>query len=240
MKRLLIMLMLIPFIGIAQDTEERILTMTQFNVKQGHRAQFEDGVKKYKECYTSNNGETNWNFWMRVQGEGTVYGATSFMEKWAEMDEEDNAGKSCYDIVSNFIMPHVESTRYNMAMTLSDWSKTSESTSEPKLAWVSYYDVKDNITFSEIIAEVSSVIKAKEGEPRGYWYNLMGGKDSGDYMVSTIYGSYAELDVDEDSTYQMYLKAKGEKKAKETLNKWNKAVNDSWSYIWEYKPEISN
>lgn len=38
--------------AVAQEVEERIMTMTTFKVKQGHSAQFKDGVKKWKECYT--------------------------------------------------------------------------------------------------------------------------------------------------------------------------------------------
>lgn len=76
-------IMILPFMAFAQEVEERIMTMTTFKVKQGHGEQFKDGVKKWKECYTSNGGEDNWNFWTRVQGEGTVYGVTGFMDKWA-------------------------------------------------------------------------------------------------------------------------------------------------------------
>jgi hypothetical protein len=240
MKKLLMIMLMLPIMAVAQEVEERIMTMTTFKVKQGHSEQFKDGVKKWKECYVENEGESEWNFWARVQGEGAVYGVTGFMDKWAEMDETDPASKSCYMIVKNFIMPHVESADYNLAMTLPDWSKKSAS-EEMKVAWVTYYDVKANTDFKEIIKEVTTAITQKEGEPRGYWYNVMGGDpDNADYMVSTIYGSYADLDVERDSPYQIYTKTKGEKKAKEMSDKWYTAVNDSWSYIWEYDSELSN
>jgi hypothetical protein len=241
MKKLLMIIMILPFMGFAQEDEEQILSMTQFHIKQGHSAQFEDGVKKYNECYGNDNGKETWNFWKRVQGEGSVYGVSSFMEKWAEMDADDPAGKDCYNIVVNYIMPHVESTRYDLAMTMPDWSRKTARESTPKLLWATYYDVKKDGKFSEIVSEVIATMKEKEGDSRAYWYDIMGGdKDGANYMVTTLYGSYAELDMDKDSPYEMYVKAKGEKKAKALSEEWNKAVNNSWSYIWEFKSELSN
>lgn len=216
------------------------MNMTTFKIKQGHSAQFIDGVKKWKECYSEAGGENEWNFWRRVQGEGTVYGVTSFMDNWAEMDEEsDDAGKSCASIVMNFIRPHVETVSYEMAKTLPDWSKQSN-TEDMKLAWVTYFKVDNGGDFSDVIKEISLTMKDVEGEPRGYWYRMTGGdRNAADYFVSTIYSSYSELDLDIDSPYEMYVKAKGEKKAEEMSKIWDDAGVESWSYIWEYKPEMS-
>ena len=231
--------MVLPFMAVAQEVEEQIMTMTLFKIKQGHSAQFIDGVKKYKECYTENEGVNEWNFWSRVQGEGTVYGVTSFMDKWAEMDETDTSGKDCYNIVVNFIMPHVESVNYDMAKTLPEWSKKT-APAETKLVWATYYKVGDAGVFSDVIKEVVSTMKDVEGDSRAYWYRFIGGdRDNADYMVSSTYGSYAELDIDRDSPYEMYVKAKGEKKANSLENMWKSADVESWSYIWEYKPEMS-
>ena len=232
--------MILPFMAFAQEVDDRIMTMTSFKIKQGHTAQFQDGVKKWKECYTKDGGENSWNFWSRMQGEGTVYGVTGFMDNWAEMDETDEAGKGCRYIVMNFIMPHVESVTRDMAKTLPDWSKKSQP-SEIKLAWVTYFKVDDAGDFSDVIKEMSSTMREVEGDSRGYWYRLIGGdRDDADYIVSATYSSYAELDVDRDSPYQMYLKAKGEKKTKEMDKMWDSAGVESWSYIWEHQPELSN
>jgi len=240
MKKLLLIMLLLPLIGIAQDADERLMTMTTFKIKQGHTSQFQDGVKKYKKCYSEDGGEESWNFWRRSQGEGAVFGVTSMMDNWAEMDKTDEAGKDCYSIVMNFIMPHVESVSNGMARTLSDWSRKSSS-SETKLAWVTYFKVEDAGDFSDVIKEVSSVMTEVEGEPRGYWYRIIGGdRDAADYMVSTVYGSYADLDIKRDGPYEMYVKAKGDKKAKEMDKMWDDAGVESWSYIWEFQEELSN
>jgi hypothetical protein len=239
MKKVLFILMILPFMTFAQEVEDQVMTMTQFNVKQGHSAQFKDGVKKWKECYTENNGEGSWNFWTRVQGTGSVYGVTTFMDNWAEMDESDPAGKECYAIVMNFIMPHVESVDYNLAKTMPAWSRKT-APSETKLIWVTYYKVDDTSVFSDVIKEVSSTIAEVEGDARGYWYRMIGGdRDNADYFVSSNYSSYAELDIDRDSPYNLYLKAKGEKKTEKMDKMWESAGVESWSYIFEYDASLS-
>jgi hypothetical protein len=240
MKKLCMLLLIFPFIAFAQEVEERIMTMTEFKIKQGHTAQFKDGVKKYKECYTEDGGEEEWTFWSRMQGEGTVYGVTGFMDKWAEMDETDEAGKDCYSIVMNFIMPHVETITNNMARTLPDWSRKNQPSNQTKLAWVTYYKVDNGGKFSDVIEEVTKTMTDVEGDSRAYWYSLIGGDvDNADYMVSSVYSSYAELDIKKDTPYEMYVKAKGEDKAKEISDLWESAGVESWSYIWEIQPDLS-
>jgi hypothetical protein len=240
MKKLSLLFLFMPCIILAQTFEEGILTLTEFKIKQGHSAQFEDGVKKWKECYNANGGENTWGFWSRVQGEGRVYGVTSYMENWAAMDEDDESSTGCGLIVSDFIMPHIEKTNYNITTTVPDWSRKTMD-NDGKLVWVTFIRVKDSRVFSKIVKEVTSVIAEKEGEPRGYWYSYMGGGEHDpDYMVSEMFPNYAALDTEEDSPFKVYMEAKGEKKANQMMEDWNKAVDASWSYIWEYNEELSN
>jgi hypothetical protein len=240
MKKLVLILLILPFVALGQSFEKGILSMTSITVKQGHRMQFEDGVKKWKECMLENGTEDSWNIWTRVQGEGTVYGLSGMMENWAEMDEEDEAGKSCYSIVTNFIMPHVEKVSYSMASTLPDWSKKTMAT-DTKLIWVSYFRVKNGMLFSEVVKDVTSTIANKEGESRGLWYAFEGGSEHDpDYMVVSSYNGYAALDIEEDGPFKVYENVHGKKKTDAMRENWRNAVDAGWSYIYEHKPELSN
>ncbi|MGZ0016393.1 hypothetical protein [Yeosuana sp. AK3] len=223
----------------AQNNEKALLNVTEITVKQGHNSQFVEGVKKWKECYLENKGTNKWNFWKRVQGEGNVYVMTGFMNTWAEMDKEDTAGDACYLTLVNFIMPHVEKVNYNITQTMPEFSKgPSEDT---KLVWVTFYRVKNDVDFKEIISAVSGAIKAKEGSPRAWWYSYMGGAvDAPDYMVSTPYKSFADLDITRDSPGKVYEDAVGKEKADEMRAKWRAAVSDSWSHIYTLNSEISH
>lgn len=234
--------MILPFMALAQEEEKgKLMSFSDFTIKMGHAAQFEDGVKKWKECYLEAGGEDSWNFWKRVQGEGAVYSFVGYMENWAEMDDEgDDAGKGCASIVMNFIRPHVEKIKYSLVRGIPEWSKQSEE-DNVKIAWETSFRVKNGKLFNEVVESVTTVMKDVEGEPRGYWSYVIGGDEhEADYNVATLYDSYAALDKDEDSPFKMYEKAKGKKKADEMRDKWEDAVDEAWGYIWEYKKELSN
>lgn len=223
----------------AQNSESILLSVSEITVKQGHNTQFIEGVKKWKECYLENNGKESWNIWRRVQGEGSVYVMTGVMANWAEMDKEDPASKDCYTTVFNFIMPHVEKVNYNIARSMPEFSRVMPE--DTKLVWVTFFRVNDGTVFREIITAVSNAIKAKEGAPRGIWYNYMGGApDAADYMVSTAYKGYAQMDVTRDSPWKIYENAVGKKKADEMGAKWDATVDDAWSYIFTLNSELSN
>lgn len=223
----------------AQNNAKTLMNITEITVKQGHNAQFMDGVKKWKECYLENKGVDQWNIWKRVQGEGTVYVMTGIMNSWAEMDKEDSAGEACYTTVINFIMPHVEKVTYSIAQSMPEFSRGPNE--DTKLVWVTFYRVKNDLDFKEIIGAVSGAIKAKEGSSRAWWYSYMGGAvDAPDYMVSTPYKGYADLDISRDSAAKVYEDAIGKKKMDEMRAKWRNAVSDSWSYMYTLNSELSN
>lgn len=223
----------------AQNNENALLTVSEITVKQGHNSQFMEGVKKWKECYLENKGEYTWNMWQRVQGEGTVYVMTGLMSNWADMDKKDPVNKECYTTVLNFIMPHVEKVNFNIARTMPEFSRAFPE--DTKLVWVTFFKVKNDTDFKEIIGAVSTAIKTKEGSTRGIWYSYAGGAiDAPDYMVSTPYKGFADLDISRDSPSKIYENAVGKKKADEMLAKWRVAVGDSWSYIFTLNSELSN
>lgn len=239
MKRVFIILLVLPFIAVGQTFEKGILTMTTITVKQGHSVQFEEGVKKWKACMLENGTQDNWDMWSRVQGDGTVYGITGMMATWADMDKEDPADKICYSIVTNFIMPHIEKYSRAMASTVPDWSKKTMDT-DVKLVWVSYFRVKNGMLFSEVVKDVSSTLINKEGNARAQWYAFEGGSETDpDYMVVSTYNGYAALDKEEDGPFKVYESVHGKKKTDAMREKWMNAVDAGWSYIWNHNPELS-
>jgi hypothetical protein len=240
MKQLIMIVLMVPFLATAQNFEEALLSMSVITVKQGHNAQFTDGVSKWKECYNENEGTNKWNFWSRVQGAGNVYGLTGWMSNWAEMDQEDPAGEKCYMTAVNFIIPHIEKSEYSIASTLPDWSKKTMAT-DTKLVWVTYFRIKNRSMFNEVIKEITGTIRTTEGEPRGQWYTFEGGGEMDpDYMVVSSYNGYAALDVDRDGPWSVYENVHGKKKTDELRTKYMAAVDSSWSYLWNMNEKLSN
>lgn len=239
MKKLSLFFLVVPLFLLGQNPEH-IINLTHINVKMGHEAQFAEGVKMYNKCYAENGGENTWNFWSRVQGKNTVYAVTTMMDNWAEMDDGGGgeANKNCMNMFPTFIMPHMESTHYMITESIPEIS--NDSTNPMDKAWVTYFRVNSSSSFMSIVKAISAEIKKAEGDERGYWYSVAGGspKDA-DYLVVWPFNKYADLDASQDGVWKVYEKAQGKKKTDEMRMKWNKAVAESWSYIYDKSDEMS-
>lgn len=224
----------------AQEAEKGfILTMTEFTVKGGHDTQFREGIKAWKACYLENGGDWTWNMWRRMNGEGTVYVLTSSVDKWAEMDETDEAGSECRELAIQLINPHVESVERNLARFMPDYSK-SYPNPDPIL-WVGYWQVNNWTKFRDIVKDVTDVVAKEEGAPRGFWYSVMGGsKDTPDFFVATPFADFAAMDVDSENVWTIYENEQGKKKRDETQAAFREVVDASWSYLFKKAEDLSH
>ena len=239
MKKLLLLAVLIPMLALSQNDGSKLLNMSEITVKPGHESQFIAGVKMWKECYLENKGTDKFNVWRRVQGEGIMYVLTGLMDNWAEMDKEDAPGKECRMKVIELIMPHVEKINYNIARTMPELSRgPAEGT---KLVSVMFVRVTNDAAYNEAIKETTSTVRSVEGSPRGTWYSFVGGgPESPDYMVSTPFKGFADLDIKRDGVWKVYENKHGKKKTVELRAKVRAAVENSWSYLYSLNEELSN
>lgn len=223
----------------AQDEAGDITTLTEITVKPGHHAQFVEGVKSWKACYVENNGQNRWSIWKREQGEGTVYTIVGVMPNWAEMDKDDPVGKACYVTLLTLISPHIEKVAYHITQNMPEWSR--DWPEDGTHAWVTFFKVKKDYLFREGINALNTAVKEKEGSPRGLWRRFRGGSpDGADYMVSSPFKSFADLDTKRDSPAKIHRDVAGDEKADEMRDKWYDSETESWSYIYVLKPELSN
>lgn len=243
--KILIVAVMVAIFGtgvlLAQNgaSASEILTTTEITVRQGHNAQFIEGVKKWKECYLKHNGEEKWSMWSRQQGEGQVYIMAGTIATWAEMEMKNDTNNECYIALLNHILPHIEKVNSRVASTMPEVSRsTPEGT---KYIWVTYYNVRNEHTFREVIREVTKAIKAKEGSPRGLWYSFqLGAPETPNFMVVEPYKGYADIDIKRDSPAKIYTDAVGEEKANELWDKWFDTLEERWAYIYKLNPEMSS
>jgi hypothetical protein len=228
---------MLPTATQAQEDESFIMNLTEFTVKFGHNSVFTEGVKKWNKCYKENGGKDTWNVWHRLQGKGNVYVMASRMNKWAEMDESDPAGKACRSIALDFITPHIESAEYNTARSIPEYSRKT-ALEGMSIVWVNSFKVKNSMVFNEIVKEVTSVIKSQEGDNRGYWYRQMAGEGV-NYFVSTPFKDFADLDNDRDGVWAIFEKAKGKAKTKEIREKFSAVLENSQSYTYTLETDLS-
>jgi hypothetical protein len=109
------------------------------------------------------------------------------------------------------------------------------------VAWVTFFKVQKDYLFREGVEALNGAVKDKEGAPRGLWRQFKGGApDTPDYMVSTPFKSFADLDTKRDSPAKIHRGAVGDEKADEMREKWYQSGTEAWSYIYVLKPELSN
>lgn len=240
MRKLLFLVVFIPMLAISQNDGSKLLNMSEITVKPGHESQFIAGVKMWKECYLEKKGTDKFNVWRRVQGEGIMYVLTGLMENWAEMDKEDAAGKECRMKVIELIMPHVEKVNYNIARTMPEVGSTTPAEGT-KLVWVSFFRTTNGTLFNEAVKEMSSTLKSVEGAARGTWYSFNGGgPDAPEYMVSTPYKGFADLDIKREGVWKIYENKHGKKKTDELRAKFRASLENSWAYLYSLNEELSN
>ncbi|GAA4306508.1 hypothetical protein [Aestuariibaculum suncheonense] len=242
MRTLLYLLLVLPLLGVSQETNNYMLNMSEITVKPGHNSPFKEGVMSWKKCYKDNEGEFKWSMWKRVQGKGIVYTMTSRMDNWAEMDENnDEAGKKCRMKVVDLILPHVESVEYNIAKRMPDVSKSNSNlSSDTKLVWVYNVKVDNYDSFMETVKEVESTIKKAEGDARGTWYSVIGGApEVSDFFVVVPFKNFAALDEDRDGVWKVYENEKGKSKADAIKENFRSAVSKDWSYMYSLIEDLS-
>ena len=112
---------------LAQDEDESyILEMTEVGIKLGHTAKFREAVKPYNACIAENDSDADWSAWRNVGGDGTTYWFVSTMANWAEMDEPNQAGETCWPEHMDSIMAHVDSISTSFARPMAAWSGDAE------------------------------------------------------------------------------------------------------------------
>lgn len=234
MKKLLLLVLLLPLMAVSQSNSSFLLNMTEITVKQGHNEEFLQGMSAYKKCFTDNGGTYDSNLWRRVQGEGTVYVLTSTMANWAEMDEgPSDARNKCWDNVINHVRPHIQSVGRNIARSMPDLSRTTSMPETTKVVYVYNVKTSNDQAFRDVVGELTSAIKKAEGDTRGTWYNTQGGSpDVADYFVGVPHDNFSSMDVDRDGPWTIYEKANGKAKTDALRAKFRASVSKDWSYLY--------
>ena len=239
MRKLILVMFLVPIMMMGQENESKILSLTHVKVKLGHEAQFFEGMKMYKKCYGENGGEDGWNAWRRVQGKNMVVAVSSMMDNWAAMDDDnDEASNKCRNLFNGFIMPHVDGYESSFARTMPNISNDSDNNKDK--VWVTYFRVNNSTKFMDVIKTVSGAVKESEGDERAYWYGFSGGgPSSADYMVVWPFEKYADLDKDQEGVWELCEKKHGKKKTEELRETFRNSLDDSWAFMYDKSDELS-
>jgi len=226
----------------AQEEEAStfMLSMLELHVKGGHDSDFRDGIKAWKECYLENEGEGSWNMWRRLQGQGNVYVATFRMDSWADMDTADEASQACQDVAREKITPytHTEKNTRALVESMPEYSRTGE---QVDVVWVTNFRVSDGRMMMDVVEKVSDAITQVEGQPRGYWYNVMGGHEkAADYFVVSPFENFAAMDVEREGVWSIVTKVHGEEEMERLRAQFMESMDAGWSYVYTRIGDLSH
>jgi hypothetical protein len=222
------------------DNERQILSLTEFTIKPGHSAAFQEGVKSWKECYLNNEGTWSWNTWSRMNGKGSVYLLTSYTSSWAEMDEEDDAGRMCAPVALQLIMPNVDVAENQYFYTMPGWSATPGD-EQNNFVEVTYFKISHSEKFADLVSGVSGIIEDVEGDKRSTWYDSYG-RSPGQFHYMSVVGheSMVSLDSPKTNIWQVIIDAEGEDRRDELVDLYYQSVEESWMYMYSRMEELSH
>lgn len=219
-----------------------LMAVTEFTIRPGHEMQFKEGIKTWKACYLENKGEWTWRMWRRQQGEGIVFVLASDMVNWAEMDETDESGKNCQELVRTLINPHVEKAVRHITRFQLGVSKGTPLAEGEEIIRVSFYKLNyvNGYRMMEVVKEVEEIRKNAKMDPMGYWYQWQtSGPESPSYHLVLPYKDYAALDIVQEGVWDMVEKNAGKAKRDELRAAFRSSLESTWNYIYKLDKDIS-
>jgi hypothetical protein len=223
-----------------QDPLGRLVSITEFTIKPGHDAQFRQGVKSWKACYLENMGEWTWRMWQRQQGEGNVYTLASDMANWAEMDNDDEPGNKCQDLIRVLINPHIEKATSHI--TRFQPSISNGQPADGEIMRVSFYKLNsvNGYKMLEVVKEVEEIRKKAGKTSSGFWYSwITASPESPNYHFVNRYKDYASMDITQENVWEMVENEVGKEKRNELQATFRSSLESTWNYIYKLDKDMS-
>lgn len=212
-----------------------VLTLYHVEVKHGHSRQWSEGIAALKACYAEQKGKHSWWTWARQDGPGVVYTVVAPAANWAVFDSPDEQMRACYSIFDEKVNPHEisVSTRYIRP------HKELHQPASGTIARVTGLVLNDYDKFMEVAKAVTDTYKSEKRKPRE-WYDALGGSSTDeDVLIVRRYANYAAMDADEETNWAMMKRVHGEEKANALRAQSRETIDGSWTYLYEFKPELS-
>lgn len=224
-----------------QEPMEFIRVIIELKVKEGHVNNFEKSMMEWKECYLSNGGQTAWNTFKRMDGEGDNYVLTYIKSNWEAFDLKDEAGGACQNLAELVLSPHISISSTYFTRFMPDVSKEG-APDDVSIVRATFFKVKTEgyPAFMENLKTMSEHINTVEGNKRGYWYQYMGGGENApDFFVSETYAGFAPLD-NVKGVWQNIEKEMGKKKKDELYQTFFGPIKDVYSHLYRLAPQLSH
>ncbi|MDO1499867.1 hypothetical protein Q2T40_06965 [Winogradskyella maritima] len=235
MKKLVMFMCLLPFLGFAQNAPAMV-EMIEVDVKHGHEPAFYKAMADYTACLKTNNWDGSYDAWWRQQGEGTQINFVRNVNTFADLDKESSdVTKKCQNEHMPKIMDASTSYHSYLMSPLLDWSAKTP----PVGNVVNYmtFDVKNPFEFSALIAELTNTVKDMEGY-NAHWLASKSGAEH-EFAVVFFYDNFEAMGEDEFNPWKIYAEKHGADKLKNIQSKLAASIKNVTEDMYKLDKTIS-
>jgi len=238
MKRLVFLLLLLPLLGMSQT--KNVLNASRYFVSPGKAAAFEKAVASHAQKY--HKGDWTWRVWSIETGpDAGGYMITEGPGEWAAIDKRGDLGAD-----------HMTDWTTNIAPLLSDRYQNMYVEFIPALSTVQLTDYSDKIVITHMTTKPGKIVATralftkmiklwKDAGESVAVYSAVASGDPGFIYVSRLKTGLAELASDYRKPLQERFEAAwGKDSFDKYLADYADAVDNRWSEILVYKPELSS
>lgn len=242
MKRLILVVLLIPFLINAQEpAPSAIFTNVMLTPHPTKIAEFEAGIAAHNKNFHTDGPYQARVFWIASGKNAGKYVWSMGPNTWASMDEAPiNDEAHTADWNSNVManaMPEQEMNYWKSDMEHSNFSKDFSL----KNLSIFMVDIKrfKRMEFAAILDKVTKVYKEKEPEEQwGAYYNEMDNMDGQDFVWINFFDKSAWMGK-EDKFPKYFEEVHGEGSFPQFLKDFEAATNGQQSELWIFRGDLS-
>ncbi|WP_343485909.1 hypothetical protein [Allomuricauda sp. d1] len=242
MKKVLITLLLIPFLMSAQESQpEPVFMNVMITPNPAKITEFETGLAAHNKKYHAEGANAVRVYWIASGENSGKYIWSMGPTGWAAFDESTNpSGDHAKDWNTNvapFAEAEMETTFWEGDAAHSNFTKDFEL----KNLAVFYLDMKrfQQQKFIGVLDKVNKVFKTKDADEQwGVYWNKLNNNNGQDMVWINFFDSMAWMG-EEDKFPQWFEEVYGEGTFMDFLKEFEASTNGDWQELWAYRGDLS-
>ena len=233
---------LLSVCATAQQKPGNIAALELQTPKNGMVKQYEEGRKAKVEWHKQQKDTQPLFVFEVLTGEGTgQYIVGNFGLHWADLDKPSVPESADQEEYLKVIGPSVEKMTAAYYEFLPDWSNPSPDS--PKYIEVTTIHLRygKGDDFRSAVAKVHEADQKLKTPINPSWYRLVDGGPGGTYVLSSPHANWASFENNSNlkSLRDRLREAFGEQEATSVIEKLNSAIEGTYSYLVQPRPDLS-
>lgn len=238
-------LALLPTPALAQGMSGGDMAeIVRIKVRDGHRYEFEQGVKRHQEMGAEQGNPSAWLVWEVMTGTRTgEYVVGTFGHAWADFDVMPDDPQAAERSFEQNIRGHVENAEVSFWTLRRDLSASAPGEDEPTPFLQVYHFMPTSAgvpvaeeTFGRVLAA------AQEAQwPGATWmvHQLVNGGPTPHYAVAIPAESFADMEEPSPNMYEMLVEQMGEDETNEMFGAFTSALRGEDSEMFAFRRDLS-